>query len=66
MADEKPELLEVAGHEVRITHPSKLYFSQQVHLTKFDLVRYYLAVAPAALSGIRNRPIVLKRFVDGA
>src|SRR5688500_17737934 len=31
-----------------------------------DLVRYYLAIAPGALNGIRDRPIVLKRFVDGA
>jgi bifunctional non-homologous end joining protein LigD len=59
-------LLEVAGREVRITHPEKPYFSRQVKLTKLDLVRYYLAVAPGALTGIRDRPIVLKRFVDGA
>ena len=37
-----------------------------VKLTKLDIVRYYLAVAPGALAGIRDRPIVLKRFVDGA
>jgi len=51
---------------VRVTNPDKLYFSQQVQLTKLDLVRYYLSVAPGALAGIRDRPIVLKRFVDGA
>ena len=51
---------------VRVTNPDKLYFSQQVQLTKFDLVRYYLSVASGALGGIRDRPIVLKRFVDGA
>ncbi|MFY9570714.1 MAG: DNA polymerase domain-containing protein, partial [Blastocatellia bacterium] len=27
---------------------------------------YYLAVAPGALAGIKDRPLVLKRFVDGA
>jgi len=63
---EAPELLEVAGREVRITNPSKLYFSRQVRLSKLDLVRYYLSVADGALQGIRDRPIVLKRFVDGA
>ncbi|HEY0785578.1 MAG TPA: DNA polymerase domain-containing protein, partial [Acidobacteriaceae bacterium] len=52
--------------QVRITHPAKLYFSQQVQLSKLDLVRYYLAVAPGALAGIVDRPIVLKRFVNGA
>ncbi len=60
------ELLNLDGREVRISHPEKLYFSQKVQLTKLDLVRYYLAVAPGALLGIRDRPIVLKRFVNGA
>jgi DNA ligase D-like protein (predicted polymerase) len=60
------ELLSIAGHEVRVTHPGKLYFSKQIQLSKLDLVRYYLSVAPGALNGIRDRPIVLKRFVNGA
>src|SRR5689334_23898535 len=58
--------LSIEGREVRITHPDKPYFSKQIKLSKLDLVRYYLSVAPGALAGIRNRPIVLKRFVDGA
>ncbi|MBS1815671.1 MAG: DNA polymerase domain-containing protein [Acidobacteria bacterium] len=60
------ELLQVDGREVRITHPAKLYFSREVKLSKLDLVQYYLVVAPGALLGIRDRPIVLKRFVNGA
>jgi DNA ligase D-like protein (predicted polymerase) len=56
----------IDGREVRITHPDKLYFSKQAKVSKLDLVRYYLSVAPGALYGIRDRPIVLKRFVDGA
>ena len=60
------EVLWIDGQEVRVTHPAKLYFSQLVQLSKLDLVRYYLAVAPGALQGIRDRPIVLKRFVKGA
>jgi len=64
--DEAVEVLSVEGHEVRITHPDKLYFSKQTKLSKLDLVRYYLAIAPGALVGIRDRPIVLKRFVHGA
>jgi len=57
--------LSIAGYEVRITNPEKLYFSQ-AQITKLDLVRYYLSVAPGALAGIQDRPIVLKRFVNGA
>ena len=63
---EDVEVLEIDGREVRVTHPGKLYFSHEVQLTKLDLVRYYLSVAPGALAGIRDRPFVLKRFVDGA
>jgi bifunctional non-homologous end joining protein LigD len=69
-ASQKPaddvEVLRIDGREVRITHPGKLYFSKQVRITKMDLVQYYLAVAPGALQGIRDRPLVLKRFVNGA
>jgi len=49
-----------------VTNPDKPYFSKQTKLSKLDLVRYYLSVAPGALAGIRDRPVVLKRFVDGA
>ena len=60
------EVLVLDGREVQITHPDKLYFSQQVQVTKLDLARYYLSVAAGALNGIKDRPIVLKRFVNGA
>jgi len=63
---EASELLSVEGREVRVTHPDKLYFSEQARISKLELVRYYLSVAPGALAGIRDRPIVLKRFVNGA
>jgi bifunctional non-homologous end joining protein LigD len=63
---EASELLSIAGQEVRITHPDKPYFSKQVKLSKLDLVRYYLSVADGALGGIKDRPLVLKRFVNGA
>jgi bifunctional non-homologous end joining protein LigD len=60
------KVLSLEGREVHITHPDKLYFSSQVRITKLDLVRYYLSVASGALGGIKDRPIVLKRFVNGA
>jgi DNA ligase D-like protein (predicted polymerase) len=63
---EDAEVLSINGHDVRVTHPGKLYFSRETKVAKLDLVRYYLAVAPGALAGIRDRPIVLKRFVHGA
>ena len=64
--EEAAEVLSIDGREVRVTHPDKLYFSRQTKVSKLDLVRYYLSVAPGALAGIEDRPIVLKRFVNGA
>jgi DNA ligase D-like protein (predicted polymerase) len=63
---DKAEVLTVEGREVRVTNPDKPYYSREARLSKLDVVRYYLAVAPGALRGIRDRPVVLKRFVDGA
>jgi DNA ligase D-like protein (predicted polymerase) len=60
------QVLSIDGREVQITHPDKLYFASQARISKLDLVRYYLSIAPGALPGIRDRPIVLKRFVNGA
>ena len=64
--EEATELLSIEGREVRVTHPDKLYFSKQKRVSKLDLIRYYLSVAPGALNGIRDRPLVLKRYVSGA
>src|SRR6516162_6745436 len=64
--DADAEILSIDGRDVRISHPDKLYFSKQTKVSKLDLVRYYLSVATGALAGIRDRPIVLKRFVDDA
>ncbi len=61
----RPQVLDVAGREVTITNPGKVYFPRTGH-TKLDLIRYYLAVAEAALRGVAVRPMALKRFVNGA
>ena len=61
----KDEVLEVAGRQVTISNPDKVFFPKTGH-TKLDLVRYYMAVAEGALRGISGRPMALKRFVNGA
>src|SRR6187551_2656435 len=58
------EIIEVAGREVTISNPQKVYFPDAGY-TKLDVVQYYLAVADGALTGVRGRPMALKRFVDG-
>jgi bifunctional non-homologous end joining protein LigD len=57
-------VIEVAGREVAVSNPQKVYFPRTGH-TKLDLVRYYLAVADGALRGVAGRPMALKRFVNG-
>jgi len=61
----RKEVLEVAGRDVTITNPDKVFFPRTGH-TKLDLVRFYLAVANGALQGVAGRPMALKRFVNGA
>jgi len=62
----EPKLvLDLSGHEVAISNPGKVFFSR-AGVTKLDMVRYYLAVAPGALAGVGDRPMALKRFVNGA
>jgi bifunctional non-homologous end joining protein LigD len=56
---------EIAGHEVTITNPDKVFFPKAGY-TKLDLVNYYAAVAEGAIRGVANRPMALKRYVNGA
>ena len=59
------EILSVAGREVTISNPHKVYFPERGY-TKLQLVEYYLSIADGALRGAGGRPMALKRFVDGA
>jgi len=60
----RKEVLEVAGRQVTVTNPDKVFFPK-TGATKLDLVRYYLAVAEGALRGVAGRPMALKRYVNG-
>jgi len=65
MARAESETLSLDGHEVTISNPGKVFFAD-AGITKMDLVNYYLGVADGAVLGVRDRPMALKRFVDGA
>jgi bifunctional non-homologous end joining protein LigD len=56
--------LELAGHEVRISNPSKVFFPEP-GFTKLDLLNYYLECCEAVVRHLRERPTTLKRWVDG-
>ena len=57
-------VLDVAGREVAVSNPGKVYFPE-AGITKLEVVRYYLAVAEGALRGAGGRPNVLVRYADG-
>src|SRR2546421_2773799 len=57
--------LQVAGHEVTVSNPDKVYFPK-AGITKLELVHYYLSVQDGVLRALARRPMILKRYVDGA
>ena len=64
MADDHTTIA-VAGHEVRVSNPGKVFFPGPGY-TKLDLIEYYLTLSEPVINQLRDRPTVLKRFVDGA
>jgi DNA ligase D-like protein (predicted polymerase) len=56
--------LELCGHQVRVSNPNKVYFPK-AGITKKELVAYYVSVADGAVRGVRGRPMILKRYVNG-
>jgi bifunctional non-homologous end joining protein LigD len=60
----EPATVDVCGHELRVSNPGKLYFPER-KLTKLDLVDYYVECQEAVVRGLRERPTVMKRWVDG-
>ncbi len=64
----RPEILTVAGREVAVSNPEKVYFPDAAGgpITKLELVRFYVAVADGALRGAGGRPMALKRYPNGA
>src|SRR2546429_2867757 len=59
------EILEVAGHAVRITNPGRVFFPERGE-TKLDLARYSLAVEEPLMAAMGGRPLLLERYPDGA
>ena len=59
-----PVILDVAGHEVKLSSPERVYFSERGE-TKLDLANYYLSVGDGIVNALRERPTMLHRFPDG-
>ncbi|MFJ8811609.1 non-homologous end-joining DNA ligase [Amycolatopsis thermoflava] len=55
----------IEGTEVTISSPDKVYFTERGE-TKLDLVRYYQTVEGPLMNTLRDRPLLLERYPDGA
>jgi DNA primase len=56
--------MRVGSRDIRFSNPDKVFFPES-GLTKGDLLRYYLDVAPCLLHHVRNRPMQMLRYPDG-
>jgi DNA ligase D len=65
MASGTEELLTIDGHEVTVTSPEKVFFSERGE-TKLDLVNFYVAIGEHLMRATRGRPLLLQRFPEGA
>ena len=53
------------AHDVLLTNLEKLFWPK-LGITKGDLLRYYVSVAPVLLPHLRDRAMVMKRYPNGA
>jgi DNA ligase D len=63
--DDGPVTLTLAGHEVSLSSPGKVFFKERGD-TKLDLVEYYLAVEEPIMAAMGGRPVLMQRFPEGA
>ena len=56
--------MRIGRREVKVTNQEKVFFPAR-GLTKGDLVRHYLDVAPFLLPHVRRRPMQMLRYPDG-
>jgi len=57
--------MELAGREVSISSPDKVFFSKRGE-TKLDLIEYYVTIEAPLMRTMGGRPTLMQRFPDGA
>jgi DNA ligase D len=61
----KGRTLTLAGREVNVSSPDKVFFTERDE-TKLDLIRYYESVAEPLMAAMGGRPVLLERYPNGA
>jgi bifunctional non-homologous end joining protein LigD len=67
LALKKPEgavTVEIAGEPVAFTHLDRIYWPEE-EISKFDLLSYYIRIAPRMLPFLEERPAILQRYPGG-
>ena len=64
-SDDGTMVVTLAGHDVRVTSPDKVFFPKRGE-TKLDLVTYYLSVEEPFMRAVGGRPLLMERYPDGA
>src|SRR5213595_1300718 len=63
--DQREVLVALGDRRVKLTNLRKLFWPA-LGITKGDLIRYYVDVAPVLLPHLRDRAMVMRRYPDGA
>ncbi|MEP6747254.1 MAG: non-homologous end-joining DNA ligase [Bacteroidota bacterium] len=61
---EKEKAIKVNGHTLQLTNLTKIYWPKD-KITKGALIKYYDAIATIILPYLKNRPLSLKRNING-
>jgi len=59
-----PVQVSVNGFQIEVKYPEKILWPD-AHITKLDLVSYYLQMAPVMMPYLKNRPVTLHYFPRG-
>jgi DNA ligase D-like protein (predicted polymerase) len=60
----EPVILDVDGHDVRVSNPGKPYFPD-AGITKLEVVQHYVGCGDGILRALRERPTTLERWPGG-
>ena len=57
--------MQIGGRDVKVTNREKIFFAE-IGVTKGELVDYYVELAPQVLNHVERRPMLMKRYPNGA